>query len=311
MITTMAVFAIILLLVLWGTNHKGDSLKKTKLLVSNKVILSDFSNPIEDEIDEIKYAKSDEQQINKILKWNESNEVLSSGFEKLVTQKKQIGLIVPHHLLAAQAMYDAYESIKTFDPELIIILTPNHQKKITAPIVVRSKALVAMEELYEMYSGIKDLEKLNLVRYDEKMFLNEHGFYNHLPFLKAFDFHSPLLPLAVARNASAQQLDELLAYLEVGLAGRRVLWIASIDFSHYLPAAVASGKDAQTMKWIETKDYESIGSSTSQHMDAPGVLRLWLMKFKSVNQMWHSNSAEITNSNYDVPGTSYFIYYGE
>ncbi len=221
-----------------------------------------------------------------------------------------IGIIVPHHLMAAQALAQTYHWLSDYNPDVIVLLTPNHQPVITAPLITRTQDVMAGKEIFHMDPLVKDLANQGLVTIDNASFLKEHGFYNHLPFIRANGWQAPIVPVAMARNAGLDSLVALRTAINSRYADQKVLWIASIDFSHYLPAAVAESKDQETQQWIESRDYSSVLGSTSDHLDAPAVLVMWLMQFESTHFIWKSNSAQITGGGHQIPGTSYLIYYG-
>ncbi|MCK8060351.1 MULTISPECIES: AmmeMemoRadiSam system protein B [unclassified Fusibacter] len=264
---------------------------------------------VDNEIQTVSYPAPEYLQLMNIFSKTESLD--ENRFETLEIDKKQIGMILPHHLLAGHEILKAYREIADFDPELIILMSPNHQGRINAPILSRKEPLIAFDTIFLMDDCVLEMENKHLIRYDKELLLLEHGIYNHLPFLSEVGFDAPILTLVVARNTSVEQLDAVHAYLNDYTKNKKVLWIASIDFSHYLPAAMANTKDDETMEWIENRNYEAIAKSTSDHLDAPGVLRLWLKQFENTKLLWHSNSAEISDGFHDVPGTSYLIYYGE
>lgn len=224
--------------------------------------------------------------------------------------ENHLGIILPHHLLAADAIRNAFQMISSFSPDIIVLMSPNHQANISAPVVTRSEPLQVLGKNYFMHPLVTHLVAENLAIKDRDMFLNEHGIYSLLPFIDDVDWDVPIIPLVFARNTHMSQIEELLVQLNSFLANKKVLWIASIDFSHYLPASTSRLKDMETMQWIESKNYSAIMSSTSDHLDAPAVLTLWLKKFDTITQLWHSNSAEIVGGAHHEEGTSYMIYLG-
>lgn len=221
-----------------------------------------------------------------------------------------LGLILPHHLLAAEATLEAYQTFSAFKPDVIIVLSPNHQKEIRHSVTTTTQTMRLMAVDYAIHPVTSTIIKDQLAGVDHGLFLKEHGLYNHLPFITHMGWEGPLIPLAFARNTPEAQIDGLLSLLQKTFTDQKVLWIASIDFSHYLPASAAEVNDQMTMQWIEKKDFKAIAGSTSDHLDAPSVLIMWLKQFDDITQHWQSNSAEVLNAGHGLSGTSYMIYSG-
>lgn len=269
---------------------------------------------IPDRIDEIEYPQVELQQIQRVLNSDtkDFSEAISPNLSGIQPDfgSQSLGIIVPHHLVAAQALALTYDWISDYQPDAIVLLTPNHQQLIKAPIITRSQAILAYQQHFSMHPIVKEFSNQGLVTVDNASFLREHGFYNHLAFISANGWQVPIIPVAMARNASLDSLMALRHAINDSFSDQKVLWIASIDFSHYLPASTATLMDQETKQWIDKKDYNSILESTSDHLDAPAVLVMWLMQFENTHFIWQSNSAQITGGGHHLPGTSYLIYYG-
>lgn len=221
-----------------------------------------------------------------------------------------LGIIVPHHLLAADWIGATFHQIKAFNPEIVVLMAPNHREKALAQIITHTSPMVVMKQHFQMDPSIQVLIEKGLAAANNEAFDYEHGIYNLIPFIEFQEWDATLVPLILARDTGVSELENLLEVLESETEGRRVLWVASIDFSHYLPAAAAGKKDKETQRWIAENDFDAIMASTDKHLDAPAVLSLWLKKFETTKLLWHSNSAEIVNDGYMIGGTSYMIYYG-
>lgn len=228
---------------------------------------------------------------------------------------KHLGIILPHHLVAFGEIATLYGDLQAFKPDLILLLSPNHQRQPQYTVTLGASGLSSQRPEFsvsftEDFSFQPNSSSLSYA-FDDALLRSEHGLTNHLPFIIANFESYKLLPLAIARNASIKDLglikESLLDYIrEKGY--QRVLWIASIDFSHYLPASSAHKNDHETQSWIDTKNLVAILGSSEAHLDAPGVLSLFLMQFDSLNRLWHCNSALKLGYGFNEPGTSYMIY---
>lgn len=265
---------------------------------------------VADEFDTIQLPKAEAIQLKGT--WQRMAEGELKPFELGVDlhAEQQLGIIVPHHLLASDAILRMFSAIKDFNPDVIVLLSPNHQSDVFHPVITTKKTLAVENQLYAMSELVATLTNTRVAVEKPDLFLVEHGVFGLLPFIGYNEWEAPIIPLVVARNVTDTQLSDLRIVLDEALNMKRVLWIASIDFSHYLPAAAAAMKDKETQKWIENADYARIMQSTSAHLDAPGVLTFWLQYFQQPQLVWHSNSAEIMGSGFHVPGTSYMVYWG-
>jgi AmmeMemoRadiSam system protein B len=262
------------------------------------------------DFDEIVLPASEYMQLLRTFSKAQSNELVPFPLPIEIEEFRELGVIVPHHLVASDALSSLFSAIKSFEPEIIVLLSPNHQATIKNPVSSRLEHIHVFNKTYTLSPLILKLAQKKLLALNRELFKVEHGIYSILPFIGENDWDVPIIPLVMARNVTRVQVDDLILELRENLKDMRILWIASIDFSHYLPAAAATLKDHQTMEWISTRDFSAIENSTSDHLDAPSALIFWLKLFTNDHQLWHSNSAEILGGGYHEPGTSYMIYIG-
>lgn len=258
-------------------------------------------------MDRIKYQKEEVDQIKKTLKGG-TRETLELPEVDLSSASK-LGVIVPHHLLAAEAIEMGLESVGSFEPEVIVLLAPNHKPTYKIPVITRRTPFEALGHRYDISPLVEDLLSEQYAVESKERFLSEHGIYSVLPFVsEAFDI--PLIPLILAPGLEKERVDSLHEKLDTLLESKKVLWIASIDFSHYLPTVVSEKKDQETMQWITDRNFEALYSASNEYFDSPEVMRLWLKQFENTKLLWRSNSAFVTGSGFNEEGTSYMVYFG-
>jgi AmmeMemoRadiSam system protein B len=85
----------------------------------------------------------------------------------------------------------------------------------------------------------------------------EHSLEMQLPFLQHLVPGLAILPLMMG-SQSREEVDALASALAATLARRDALLIASSDLSHYHPAAVANGLDAQVVEDVRGLDAERL-----------------------------------------------------
>lgn len=108
------------------------------------------------------------------------------------------------------------------------------------------------------------LETSPRVRAFPSAHLREHSLEMQLPFLKRTAPDVPLVPLVMGDQscAAAAELGDALA---AAFAGRRALFVASTDLSHFFDADTANRLDAHTADLVERFDVEGLAASYERH----------------------------------------------
>lgn len=139
---------------------------------------------------------------------------------------------------------------------------------------------------------------------------NDHTIYNPLADLKIYFPRATIYPILIGQKVLFSSLESLLSNLE-SVCGFDCLLVASVDFSHYLPATLAEVHDTYTLKILNNFDFNNLNNV---EVDSPQSLYL-LTKFsenksaKKFNLFAHTNSGYIT-SNPDIETTTHvFAYY--
>jgi len=152
------------------------------------------------------------------------------------------------------------------DPELIVVVAPNHNGigsgvstyssgEWETPLG-RMKVDSAMAEAFAKEAGI--------VEFDPEAHRIEHSLEVQLPFLQAIYGNGvPFLPISISFQDydTTKTLGDALAKVT---DGKKVLFVASSDLTHYEPASQAKEKDAALLKRVEKLDipgfYETLGA---------------------------------------------------
>lgn len=169
-----------------------------------------------------------------------------------VTEEKisAISIVVPHagYIYSGKVAGKVYGRIQP--PDLAIILGPNHTG--LGPEV----SLFSGEAFRTPFGLVKvnrDLVKLlleysNLISPDTLAHKREHSLEVQVPFLQYLNPDIEIVPLCIG-HLSLEEIRELGDALSQAVAqfedstGRDVLIVASSDFSHYEPQAIANTKD--------------------------------------------------------------------
>ncbi|HHV64887.1 MAG TPA: AmmeMemoRadiSam system protein B [Peptococcaceae bacterium] len=220
-----------------------------------------------------------------------------------------VSAVLPHHLVAGRLLVQAFEVLAQQEPELVVIVGPNHEnqggKVITGLAGWQTpEGLVTVEE--DIVRGL--LTKGLAVR-DEEALSREHSVGALLPLLKHFLPEARIVPLILHHNVSLQEVDNLLQALDPYLQDKGIL-IASVDFSHYLTRSEAQAKDRETLGYMTKFDYPNLFQLGNDHLDSPASLatafRLAEKRgLKEFTVLDNTNSGLILQNDY-IETTSYF-----
>ncbi len=159
-----------------------------------------------------------------------------------------LGLVCPHagYVYSGPIAAHAYARLAQAPrPELVVVLGPDHRG-------VGKSAATSPDEAWETPLGIMRVDRrasdrlealAPFVRRDRRAHSSEHSIEVHLPFLQAIHGDAvPFLPILVSRQdaLTCRRMGDALAE---ALEGRQAVIIASCDFTHYEPAAVAAERD--------------------------------------------------------------------
>jgi len=220
------------------------------------------------------------------------------------------GIIVPHHLLQADLIAQAFQNMQAVDPEIIILLSPNHQEQIRDGIITVTEDLETYRGVVDVSPVAKTLTEMDIAVNEPRTLSGEYGLTYLLPYVQANQWNAEVIPIVTSRGITLDTLESLYSAIEEGVKGKRVLWIASIDFSHGKIALESRLHDAETLQWMTERDYAKILASGPEHLDNPSGLVLWLHVVQSFELTGHSESGTRSLEALDEAGTSYMFFQG-
>jgi AmmeMemoRadiSam system protein B len=236
------------------------------------------------------------------------------GKSSALGSRRIFGGIVPHHLLAQSFIAEMFSLLASQEnpPRTVVVVSPNHAEK--GSEFVQTSTLV-----WETSEGPVPVDREKVgelsgrlgipVRNDN--FREEHGIYNILPYLRHFLPEAKVVAITVRFAAPEDQRNELASVLGEWMNQEDTVVVASIDFSHYLPAAEAMQKDQETLRSLRSFDYPAIAQYRSDHLDSPGGLAILLKAMEAVGatdiaELGYDNSGEALGQRF-VPTTSHFL----
>lgn len=223
--------------------------------------------------------------------------------------------IVPHHLLAARQMAALFTTLP--QARTMIILSPDHFKQGKTSFTAPAHRLCELSgKEVDCAAGNLDEAKLSALANNistlsraDAPFMNEHGIYTLLPFLRRTQPSVKIVPILVRHDTSKDDL-EILSNQLVDLMNRdpSVLLLTSIDISHYQIQEVADFHDVFTRNAIERLDAEQ---ALNTETDSPESLFVALSVAGHFNLeaeiQSHTNSMVLTRALLDKVSTSHFV----
>lgn len=216
--------------------------------------------------------------------------------------KEVKNMIVPHHLLASDLIANMYLTASNEDIERIILISPDHNSISNRKVITSKKDwdMVSADEEY-----VDKLLELSFVYEDNIEIEKEHGINVHIPYIDKYFRNAEVTPLAVSKEISKDQLDEL-----VELIGDGCMIISSVDFSHYLSLDQANKYDEITEKIMMSGDSDLFFGLSDKYFDSQGALYIIFSHAEKYGYetyvLDHGNSAYYISV--DIPETtSYYV----
>jgi AmmeMemoRadiSam system protein B len=173
-------------------------------------------------------------------------------------KRRLVGAVVPHAGLVFSGPVAAHvyaEMASDGLPETVVIIGPNHTGY--------GKPVSASSEDFETPMGVvrSDREIVSrlrgVVEIDRAAHLYEHSLEVQLPFLQYLSSDIKVVPVVMGHQ-DIVMAKETAKVLREACTGKDVLYLASSDFSHYVPAVVAKERDGLVLERILEMDAEGV-----------------------------------------------------
>jgi hypothetical protein len=183
--------------------------------------------------------------------------------------KKIYGSVLPH----AGHIYSGHQTIPFFHllkdhghyPETVVIVHPNHSGRGRALAVddsdywVNAMGRVSLDREFARGMGLP---------FDHKAHESEHSGEVLIPYLQYFFGDHPfrIVPVCMAdQSASAAKTVADSILRSVKATGRRILFLASCDFSHFLPPLSGREKDQLVLNAILSGDIPGVEKEVKEY----------------------------------------------
>ena len=172
-----------------------------------------------------------------------------------------VGAVCPHAGLRYSGRTAGAVYARLAPPETLVILGPNHHG-VGAPVALPGHARwdtplgpVAIDE--ELAGAIRAASPV--LEVDDRAHAREHSLEVQLPFVRFLMPEARLVPIAIG-GIGAEVAEEVGRAVAAGVRAtrRRAVIVASTDFSHHVPRAVAERKDRHALEAIRALDPQGL-----------------------------------------------------
>jgi len=220
--------------------------------------------------------------------------------------------ILPHHTILGEQLADFWWELKrsNSEPNVIVLVGPTHEDQGDHIFQTTQGNWETPFGTVSTSTFAQKLDNHPLIATEPNSFINEHSIGAHMPFIARLYPETPVVPVLIRQTARDRDVQELVQ--ELSKLDENVLFIASIDFSHYLSQADTEYRDEIMEGLIKEKAYGVIENLNSDYVDSPGSLIAYLRWGEKMGcehrQRWHGNNYDLFDA---IPnqGTSYFVYY--
>ncbi|MBU1202460.1 AmmeMemoRadiSam system protein B [Patescibacteria group bacterium] len=216
--------------------------------------------------------------------------------------------IIPHHLLAADLIANFFYNLEGQDFDTVILIGPNH-------FLAGNSDMISSAYDWQTPYGVlaydsqtaKRLTQSNDIAIDEEAIRNEHAIFSEVSFIKKTFPKAKFLPIILKPTVDAQSASQLAQSLYDLSQDKKILVLASVDFSHYQTSQEAQKDDKLSIATINNFDFDNIYNIA---VDSPAsiytILKFAQLSGKSFNLLDNSNSAILADKP-DLDSTTSYV----
>jgi AmmeMemoRadiSam system protein B len=183
------------------------------------------------------------------------------------------GFVVPHHDIVAAERTRLFDAMSGYNlnPEAIILVSPNHYESGPEKVQSSNQTWKTLNGPIEPHHPVlSKLEESGLAANRPESFRNEHGIRSILGDIQRTFPGKPIVPLILSSRVTMTEAERLTQHLATSCS--TCLLIASVDFSHYLPAPAADIHDDLSMRALANLEISTLYSKAE--VDSPASLTM-------------------------------------
>ena len=208
------------------------------------------------------------------------------------------GCIVPHHLVAKDLIHEVFQNVSKDKYKTVVLIGPDHESTDKGKIFTTLNNWQTPTGILETDKEItKELLNNSFIIENNDKLTVEHSTSSIIPFINYYLKDVKVVTLVLTKQVSLEDVEILTDALYENLNMEETLFIASIDFSHYLNLHDADKMDSISMEAIQNKDIARIMSFTNDNLDSPISLVTML---KMMDKAGIPNKAILNRSNSEL-----------
>lgn len=229
-------------------------------------------------------------------------------------QGEVIGGIVPHHLLPGYLINGFFRGLAASDqPKTIVLIGPNHDNEGRARILTSELQWETPFGTVEPDRAlINALTSRDIASVEDLVLTTEHSVAGIMPSIKYYLPDARVVPIILSgatSPAESQQLGETLASYWT----RGTVFVAAVDFSHYLVRSEAERNDVVTLQALRNRDAAALFRLNNQYLDSPPSIAALMAAVHTLGAnefvlQANTNSGALLHDDL-LPTTSYFVGY--
>lgn len=223
------------------------------------------------------------------------------------------GCIVPHHLVAKDLIHEVFQNVSKNRYKTVVLIGPDHESTNRGKVFTTLSSWQTPTGILETDGELtEELMKLSFVKENDDKLTIEHSTSTIIPFINYYLKDVKVVTLVLTKQVKLSDVEALADALYDNINSDETLFIASVDFSHYLSLEEADKMDLISMDAIQNKNIQKIMSFTNDNLDSPIsiVTMLKIMDKTGTSKkiaLNRSNSELILKRKFDET-TSYITY---
>ena len=199
--------------------------------------------------------------------------------------------IIPHHLLAADLIADFFRNLEGEAVDAVVLLGPNHFSAGQSDLITSAydwqTPYGVLSHDAELLTGLQGIGAVA----EEAVMHGEHAITSEVAFIKRTFPRATFLPVILKPGVEEQAATALAEALFKISQNKKILVLASVDFSHYKTSPEAQRDDQRSIAAIRSFDFRGVYQIEA---DSPPSIYT-LLKFSQLNRARFSLLAN-TNS---------------
>ena len=180
------------------------------------------------------------------------------------------GCIVPHHLLAKDLIHEVFQNVRKNKYKTVVLIGPDHESTDRGKVFTTLSSWQTPTGILETDGELtQQLMKLSFVKEDDDKLTIEHSTSSIIPFINYYLKDVKVVTLVLTKQLKLSDMEALTDALHDNINTDETLFVASVDFSHYLSLDEADKMDLISMDAIQNNNINKIMSFTNDNLDSP------------------------------------------